>query len=253
MGTKLHELLAVENQLASTANKVMKETTKTLSEKRSIFSGIVKSHKIFDEKNEHLQQATEHKEIQSTVDEQLDYLSAEIGRYWDCMSQKERTNQKAKADIVIDGKTLATNVPVIVLLSMESKLNELLATYNAIPTLDASRSWVKDEGNAKPNVFKTAHPEERQTGTVEKKWEVIVEATPHHPAQTKEIENRSITGKYVQHDYSSAISSHDKAARLQRLSALIRAVKQARQRANGEIVEAVEDFSSVLFDFINKG
>ncbi len=80
---KLHELLAVENTLGETANRIRKEVTKTLLTKETIFSGMTKQHVIFDEENQHLTQATEVKEVQSTADEQLKFLTDNLVKYWD--------------------------------------------------------------------------------------------------------------------------------------------------------------------------
>lgn len=251
MSTKLHELLAVEQGLSETANRVTKETTKTLDTKKSIFEGMSKSHEIFDDDKQHLVQATEIKEVQSTATEQLDYLCKEVARYWDVTLQKEEANQRASADIVIEGKVLASNVPAIVLLSMEKKLSGMLPVYNALPTLDAARSWIPDPAYAKKNVFRTTHFTERQHSVTTKKIVEVSKATQYHPAQLTEQETVDVIGKYTINEFSGAISSYDKAEKIQRLTALIRAVKTARQRANA--VEVITDlkFADDLFAYVN--
>ena len=49
MGTALHEILAVEQGLGETANRVQKSTTKTLTTKPDLFEGLSKEHVIFDD------------------------------------------------------------------------------------------------------------------------------------------------------------------------------------------------------------
>jgi hypothetical protein len=247
----LHEILAVEKSLAETANHVLKDTVKNLSERRALFEGMTKTHQIFDDAKQHLLQAPENKEVQSTVDEQLDYMATEIAKYYDVVLQKESANQTANADIVIDGTTIAKNIPAIVLLGLESKLLSLVAVYNAIPTLDAARSWEPAVGYAKPNVFRVSFPEERFQDATVRSWKEISPATANHPAQLKEIESVDRQGKYTIVSFSAALTSEDKAARISRLHAMLRAVKEARQRANNAEVTAFPGFGKTIFSYIN--
>lgn len=249
--TVLHELLAIEQGLAETANRLTNEVTKTLSTKKSIFEGMSKAHEIFSEDNQHLKVATEHKEIVSTVDEQTDFLGTELVKYWDVTLQKEEANQRATADIIINGNIIAEAIPSIVLLSMEKKLSSLLNVYNALPTLDAATAWERDEAYAKPNVFRTKHVTERQHSVTTKKYVTVSPATKEHPAQMASQDVVDVIGKYTITDFSGAVTSHDKAKRLEKLTTLIRAVKKARQRANNTEVKNDLKFGQKLFDFIN--
>lgn len=248
---KLHEILAVENSLGETANRISKETAKTLSDKRAIFEGMTKSNTIFDEEQQHLVAATERKEVQTTVSEQLDFLSNNLKEYWDCILQKETANQSARADIVVQGKVIAQDIPAIVLLGMEKKLTALLPVYNAIPTLDAAKTWTKAEGYSRSNVFQLQHAEERQQTKTEKEYVTIAPATDRHAAQVVQQDKVTVIGKWSVDSFSGAISSYDKAEKLQRLTALIRAVKQARMRANDIAVDNSIKFGKSLLDYIN--
>jgi len=247
----LHEILAVEQSLAESANHVTRDTVKNLSERRNLFEGMNKTHTIFNDAQQHLVQAQENKEIQSTVAEQIDYMSNEVAKYYDVVLQKESANQSACADIVIGTDTIATNIPAIVLLGLEKKLQSLVAVYNAVPTLDAAKSWEPAVGYAKPNVFRTKFPEERQHTVIGKEWREISPATTNHPAQLKEVESTNIIGKYTIVSFSSALTSEDKAARIIRLQDMLRAVKEARQRANNVEVKSFPGFGKAIFDFIN--
>ena len=249
--TKLHELLAVETSLAQTANRVQKEATKVLGTKETIFAGMTKAHQLFDEANQHFTQATEIKEVQSTVFEQLDFVGNELARYWDVGLQKEEANQRAKADIVIGDNVIAADVPSIILLGMEKKLESLLSLYNALPTLDASRAWIADETYAKPHVFVTKNATERQHSITGWEWKEVSAATKEHKAQIEKVEKTEVVGKYTVNDFSGAITSLDKAEKIQRLTALIRATKKARQRANGIDVHTDLRFGAALINYIN--
>ena len=251
----LHELLAVEAGLAETATRISKEVTKVLDSKSSLFTGMHKAHSLFNEADQHMVQAAEVKEVESTVADQLNYLGTELARYWDVTYLKEEANQRAKADIIVDNKVIASNVPAIVLLSMEKKLTALLATYNAIPTLDAAKAWEIDPTYARPFVYRTKYVTERHQTQTKKKWQEISPATVQHKAQVAEVDETTVIGKYTITEFSGATTSLDKAEKLQRLTALIRAVKSARQRANSTEVSAslFGSFGLSLIDYINNG
>jgi len=249
--TKLHEILAVEQGLGETANRITKEVASTLANKKSIFAGLTKEHEVFAEDKQHLKQSTEIKEVESTVDEQLSFMGTHVAQYWDVSLQKEAANQKAVADIVVDNVTLAFNVPSIVLLGLEKKLTALLSVYNAVPTLDAAKAWEEDPGYSKRGVFRTKHTAERQQAVTNKVWKEVSAATVQHKAQIVQDEEVEVLGKYTISEFSGAISSFDKAEKLSRLTALIRAVKTARQRANGAEVDTSLTIGSILLDYIN--
>jgi len=251
MATQLHELLAVETSLAETANRITKEVTKTLSTKQSIFGGMSKHHTIFNDADQHLVQSPENKEVQSTVSEQLAFLQNNLSSYWDVSLQKESANQTANADIVIDGTTISANVPAIVLLGLEKKLTSLLAVYNGIPTLDAATAWEIDPAYAKPFVYRTKHVTERQQSVTIKDFKEISPATDHHKAQVAQVESTSIIGKYTITEFSGAVSSFEKADKLAKLTNLIRAVKQARQRANNVEVNTTLTIGNDLLNYVN--
>ncbi|MCK5535641.1 MAG: hypothetical protein KAI79_02380, partial [Bacteroidales bacterium] len=198
--TALHEILAVETGLAETANRTQKETTKTLENKKTIFTGLLKSHIIFAEEDQNKVQANDIKEVESTVKEQLDYASNEIGRYWDSVYKKEEANQRAKADIIIDGVVLVKNIPSIVLLSMEKKLASLIGMYNAIPTLDASKAWEQDTTYPKANIFRTKHDKETQQSVTVRDFKEISAATKEFKAQMVEVSDVKVVGKFIQTD-----------------------------------------------------
>lgn len=245
--SKLHELLAVEGDLEGAYRKILAETANTFTKKPAHFMGSVRRLKIYDETKE--TPAPEHKELDTTVGEKLDYQQDHIMRYFDAVLQKEMTNGIAKADIVVDGTTVATQLPATFLLGLETKLRLLRDTYDKIPTLQPGIKWEID-AKAGTGVYKTTNPEE--TYQTEKVIEphVLYPATKEHPAQVKEMSKTVTTGKYTRTVTSGMLSPADKSALLGRLDKLLRAVKKARQRANATKV-VTASVGKDLFNFIN--
>ena len=134
---------------------------------------------------------------------------------------------------------------------MEKKLDALLGTYNAIPTLDTSKAWTPAKNYAKKDVWVTVHDKENQHSITYKTYEEVSPATVQHKAQIVQVEKTDVIGKYVIQEFSGAITSLSKAERLERLTKMIRAVKEARQRANGTIVDTKLKFAASIFGYIN--
>ena len=134
---------------------------------------------------------------------------------------------------------------------MEKKLTSVIAMYNALPTLDASKSWVPAVDYAINGVFVTKNPKENQQSITSKTWVEVSPATKEFKAQLVQQEKTEVIGKFIIDEFSGALTSLDKAEKLQRLTLLIRGVKTARQRANMTVVDTDRTFADKLFSFIN--
>lgn len=246
---QLHEILAVESDLAGQAQRIMAETVKTLG-RNELFTGFTKTLKMDDElRSSEEDAAFEHREITTTVAARLKYNAAAITRLIDATLQKERTNQDAKADIIIDGTLIASDVPATALLNLEKRLKELRAVYNHIPTLQQGVEWEKapDSGEG---VFKTTHPEIRTRTEKVVTPVVLYEATQEHPAQIEKVSRDTVVGKFTTKVICGMVTPAEKSALIGRIDDLVGAVKKARQRANCTDVVNVK-IGQKLFDFIH--
>ena len=245
---KLHEILAVEKSLEVVAKKLSAETARTF-EKDNLFLGFVKSLEMFTEENAKLN-TTDVQSLETTVDENINYIVKPLAKYWDNVLAKDLTNQQARADVVVDGAVLVEDVPATFLLGMETKLNELRKVYEHIPTLAPGIKWIPDVSNAKAGVFMTSDDIVSFKTQKESGFAVAYEATKEHPAQVSKEEKIVSVGKYSTVRYSGMLTPVEKARRLENIDTLIGAVKKARMRANSiEVVR--DDVGRVLLDFIN--
>lgn len=247
---KLHEILAVEGDLAGTAKKLTEEARDTFAKKPTHFQSIVKNTTYFDESKSQLNKV-EQTEMTETVGGKLGYLAPALSRYYDVYAAKEATNQTAKADVVLpDGGVLLTDIPATVLLGMETKLKELRAVYEAIPTLQPGVAWENDP-EAAGQVYRTKTP--TTTFVTEKIMSAVIlaEATKEHKAQVKEVVNDVPVAKSLTTYRSGMISPAEKSDALGRLDTLIRATKEARQRANSVEAVDVKGFGKTVLDYIN--
>jgi len=229
---QLHEVLAVESDLESQSAKIMNEAIATFTKKASHFIGYHKWLVMFDESRKIEEQGAEdHKEIVDTVKGKVNHVWQHFGRYLDALGQKERTNQDARADLVVDGKVIAEALPATQLLGLESRLKKLRDVYSAVPTHQPGFEWVPDEARGK-EVFKTANVATSTKSEKAMRHKVLVEPTEYHPAQVENWSENVAVGVFKTEHWTSMVSPAKKAEWLGRLDKLIRAVKKARQRAN---------------------
>lgn len=244
--SKLHELLAVEADAKGQFKTILTESQKVFSSEH-LFKGFVRTLTMFDAKDEALN-GTERSELTTTVPERLEYTGQFITRFLDLVLQKEKTNQKAIADIIIDGKTIAKDIPVTFLLGLESKLSLLRDLFMRIPSLDNSIAWEKADDIAE-GIWRQKYPEEVLRTAKQFKHQILVEPTEHHPAQIEKWEESVPVGRYTKTVICGMITSNRKAHLLANIDKLSRAVKQARQRANSTEVEKV-NIGNDLLNFI---
>lgn len=246
---QLHEILAVDKDREHQAKQIINETIRVWKKPDSFFA-TQKWLEMFDEdRQKEAESQGEDTAMTTTVPDRLGYTAEFLINYLDVLMQKESTNQKAMADIVLeDGTVIAEKVPATMLLGLERELARYRQIFATIPTLDSSVEWTEDN-DAGEHIFKAVHP--AKTQKTEKSLQVIslAEATKHHKEQVTTINKDKVVGQYTTQKWCGMITSAKKAVYLKRLDDLIAAAKQARMRANEtEIVKSV--IGSKLFDFI---
>lgn len=247
---KLHELLAVEGDRGAVANNIIDEAVVTFRKREELFHGQVRTLSMMDESRSR-EDTTETKPLVTTVATKLDYVAKRVAPYYDVLLQRDSTNQIAKADLVVDGKTMAKDLPATFLLTMETQLKRLRQTYDVIPTLNPGIKWVSDEA-AGAGIFR--QEEASVTMRTEKavRSQILIQPTKEHPAQIEKWHEDVPIGRIETTRTTGVLKSADKAALLERIDTLIRAVKKARQRANtAEVVKA--KLGADLFAYIRDG
>ena len=146
---------------------------------------------------------------------------------------KDWGNCKAKADIVVKGKTLIEEVPVSYLLFLEKQLVDLHTFILKLPTLDPAFNWTRDENSKlyKADATKTQRTQKTQQPVV------LYEATDKHPAQTQLISVDKLVGYWETVQLSGALPIPKHEELLERVETLQKAVKEARERGNSCEIE----------------
>jgi hypothetical protein len=247
---KLHEVLAVEGGLKKAADNVILEGINTFNKKQEHFFGHVKTYAPKNEDDTTAIEAgeVERSEIVTTVDDKLRYVFEHIISHIDSMCAKDSTNQLATADIVINGVTIASKVPAVTLLSLETEIVGFRKLIEAAPSLPPGKTWELDPslGN---NIYKMKHPEVKIRTRKELRNHVKAEATDRFPAQVDTYTEDIGIGTYVTNRICGGITPAHKSVMLGRVDLLLAGVKKARQRANStEVVK--NDIGKQIADFI---
>lgn len=247
---KLHELLAVGNNLDQQSKKVVTDLKGTFDKKRHLFEEKITT---FRSSEEGVLPVTESQSsIQTTVSKELGWLAGILCRSIDVGHQIDVANTGAKADIVTEeGETIATAVPATSLLQLEKELKDVHDLLNLIPTLDPAKGFAIDE-NREAGIYRAREVTKTRTKKSARPI-VLFPATKEHPAQVQLIQEDVPVGTIQEHEWSALLTPAVKSELIERVEVLTRAVKKARSRANDhEIDVTAHKIGQRLLDYVFK-
>jgi hypothetical protein len=223
---KLNQVNAIVTSRKGDAEKQVTELYK-LVQKDQLFAGRERTYRPLDEVNGQ-KLPPESQRVQQRADDLIRQACVKWTELWNLVLTQDTGNQQAKADIVVDGKTILANVPITSLLFLDKQVNDLETFVSKLPTPDPAEEWSHD-----PN---TGLLRSRATESVRTSKEptVIVkyEATKEHPAQTELFTKDIPVGMWTQILYSGCIPADRKNAILTRVRKLQDAIKIAKEQAN---------------------
>jgi hypothetical protein len=230
----LHQILAVEPVRGNEYDAVQKETATNFAKAQDFYDGSTKSLKMKDDTRTYEEEAAKSEKLpRTTVKERVKYNLDAFAKYMNVSATKELTNTLAKADVVVNGKTILTDVPATALLQIEKRLQAVRTLFLGIPTLDNSKKWVLNE---KTGWWEA--PEEVTTKTEKNMRPIIlVPPTDKHPAQVEKVTEDIVVGKYTTLPMSGRFTSEQKHKLLKKVEALLEAVIIARHSANNQEVQ----------------
>ena len=232
---RLHSIIAVEKDVKAKNQSVFQETLKIFNRPES-FEGFTKVYTPKEEDGTEF--PTERKELVTTVHERLNYTFKNFANLLDLLGKKESSNTMAKADLIVDGETLAKDVPATLLLDLEKHFKEVLNILQRIPTLPSDVAWEVDPNAEKKGVVRTKYPVETLRNVKIRDFRTVAEATKEHKAQIAEVEKTVVEGTWKHTHWSGMISSAEKSRYINNVELLIRGAKKARMRANNQEVSA---------------
>lgn len=242
---KLNQIVAVRKSITSRVLQEATEVYQTLK-KPDLFNGHSRKYHVQNEGGENSETfPDENQKVQFNVEERLKRLASLESEVYDVELTADTANGSAKADIIVEGKTLGTDVPATTLIFLEKKLGEIRNCIQIAPELATDEDWTLD---ANSSLHKT---EPRKTNRTKKLQKALV-LYPHsdkHPAQTQLISEDVVVGLWELVKHSGGISKPRKDVLLHRIGKLIDSVKTARELANMQEVEE-RKLGGPLFEYL---
>ncbi|SHN29756.1 hypothetical protein [Cryptosporangium aurantiacum] len=230
--TLLNQLVAIEKSVKARA-KDAQTTIHQQMQRGSLeaaLTGLIRTYRPIDDEGVRL--PDERTRVQVHVDELLDEAARTLSRLFDVTASKDETNARARGDIVVDGETIAAQVPVTFLMTLEKELIDWRGVVAKLPVLDIADVWTRD---ADAGAYRSDPRETTRTAKVPR-VQVLYEATEKHPAQVTSYNEDVVVGFWTTVKLSGAIPAGRKATLLDRVDKLIAAVRMAREQANMEEV-----------------
>ncbi len=246
MAGQLHEVIAVEKSLREEAHQAIETAKALFTQGQSRLRGQTARYEPTNP--DELTESSAVQVMETTVAQVLDNIAQVYGRYIDASLQKEQTNTLTEAYVIMDGEPITGPLAATALLNLEARLNELKKVYEAIPVNDVTRVWQYDEQRG------SYMTEERRRIKMRKEivFETMFDGNEKHPPQIDRQSKDNPVGYVYTRQESGCLTPADRRARLTYLGKLIRAVRQARERANRISVVDLA-LAGELFARINKG
>lgn len=225
MTTKLNQILAVEKGVKGSTHSGLTEAHHVL-QKPALLAGISRTYVPKDEEGERF--PAEATRVQISATELVKRTKSILTRLFDVTATKDVTNCSARADVVVDGKVLASQVPATYLLFLEKQLVDLATFVKKLPTLDPSETWTFDVASG---MAATPPVETVKTKKVPRNH-VKAEATDKHPAQVEVYHEDIVVGTWRTTKFSGALPAATAREMSERIEKLQQAVKFAREEAN---------------------
>jgi len=240
--TQLNQIVALEKGVKSRAQADFAAAGGQL-QKAPLLSGISRTYKPKDDEGEQL--PAESTRVQLRATEVLADVRRALTRLFDVVLTKDSANGDAKASIVVDGTTIAADVPVTYLLFLEKQLADLQNFVAKLPVLDAAEAWSFDEAT---DTYATAPTQTTRSKKVPRNH-VKAEATEKHPAQVEMYFEDVLVGYWTTVKFSGALPQARINELKSRVVKLSEAVKVAREQANAVTVTD-QKIGDRIFDYL---
>jgi hypothetical protein len=225
MPTRLNQIIAVEKGVKTRAHQDLTEAHHAL-QKPALLAGIARTYRPRDEEGEQL--PAESTRVQVKSEDVIRRTAEVLTDLFDVTATKDWTNCKARADVVVEGKTVLAQVPVSYLLFLEKQLTDRHTFVKKLPVLDAAETWSFD---ASADCWATEPVQTAKTKKIPRNH-VKSEATEKHPAQVEVYHEDVVVGYWKTVKFSGALPQKRVNELLDRVEKLQQAVKFAREEAN---------------------
>lgn len=223
--TKLNQIVAAEKGEKARANRAITDVYHAL-QKTQLFGGLARTYIPIDDEGEKL--PPESTKIQLHAEAILADAAKAFTGLFDLVLTKDEANCEASADVIVDGLTILTDVPVTTLLFLEKQLGDIATMIGKIPVLDPAVNWHYDSATD------SWRADDVQTARTKKipRNHVVSPATDKHQAQVQVYNEDVVVGYWTKATFSGAMPASRIRELTERVVKLQKAVKYAREEAN---------------------
>ncbi len=243
----LHHVISKEKSAKTDAGNVLTNAYH-LIQKPVLFAGLSKTYQPKTDPTSSTEAETlppDLQRVQIHAESLIKGVEEKLIVLFDLTAQKDWANCRAKADVIVDGKTLLEAVPATYLLFLEKQLVDVHTFVKKLPTHDPAEQWHYDESQG--------HwiSEEKRTNRTKKVMRrfTVAPATKEHPEQAQAYSEDTPIGVYTQINFTGALPVPRVEQLLGRIDALRTAVKDARETANLTSIEEVHT-GKKIFDYL---
>lgn len=226
---KLAQLIAVRPGVKTDTSQALTELYHAI-QKTDLLKGLARTYTPQNEDG--FQYPPEGNQVLVKCTQVLDQTANLLTRLFDVTAQMDWTNTQAKADVVVyinkQPVKLLVDVPVTYLMFLEKQLVHVETLIRRLPVVDPTENWTYDPAI---DVHKTDPIGSVKTAKVRRNH-VKAEATERHPAQVESFVEDVPIGTWSTVKFSGALPQARVNALLGRVTALLEAVKFAREEAN---------------------
>lgn len=241
--TVLHQIIAIEKGTKNRAISAVTELHKA-NQKPDLFAGQVRNYSPLTDDGETL--PSENTLVQRQAPAVLKQAAKILTELFDVTAQRDFTNCIAKADVVVDGRVILPGVPATHLLFLEKQLVDIRTLVSALPTLDQAYTWTQDVNTG---LFQSNPVTSTRTKKIEE-FVVVLQPTKEHPGKHEKVTKDVTAGTWVNIKQSGALPIPRKEELLERVEKLIRAIKFAREEANGAQVAKTPAVGDAVFGYL---
>jgi len=226
MTTRLSQIIAVEKGVKSDTTRRITDLHRDV-QKPALLTGISRAYRPRAEDGDKL--PPESTKVQLKADDVLTEVASVMTRLFDVTLTKDYANTLARADVIVGGEPILTDVPVTYLLFLEKQLTDLHTIVAKLPLLDPAEEWALDEARG----CYATQPSSTVRAKKVPRNHVLAEATQQHPAQVQVYMEDVPEGDWTTVKFSGALPAARVRTLMDRITALQHAVKYAREEANG--------------------
>jgi hypothetical protein len=238
--TRLNQIIAVEGGVKSDTTRQVTDLHHQV-QKQALLSGISRTYEPRDREGDPI--PAESTKVQISAEDVLAGAAKLWTRLYDVTLTKDVANTLARADVVVAGERILSNVPATFLLFLERQLTDLHTFVAKLPVQDPAEDWTAE--GAPAGQWKSAPARTMRTKKVPRNH-VMAEATAQHPAQVQMYHEDVPVGDWTTVKFTGALPARRVRLLLDRVTALQRAVKFAREEANSREVEDQEAGEAVF-------